>query len=430
MGGRREAGGGRRERLATWPGAFGASMKLALLAFAFSSLLPPPPSLAQQSPRIRQQREQLDRLRNERSALEARMRQLQTSVRDLNEEMSNLDRQADVAAQVVRTLDEQLSAISEEVELATDSLARAEAEMHSRRGSLQRRLVDIYKRGPLHTFEVLLSSHSFGELVARYKYLHQLARHDRFVVRRVEDLHGQVARQRDVLVRLQNTIIMNRQDKALEEERLRALERQRATSLGAARRAAAQTEVRLTQLRRDEARMSGIITAAISAERRRVESTRPTPGAAPGRAVPRPAPISASTIRTTDIGQLDWPVDGTVIYDFGRAQKANNTTIRWNGMGIAAPAGAPVRVVAPGRVLEVARIGTYGLTVIVEHGGGDYSIYGSLGTSTVAKGVAVAKGQQVGTVGVADPELPPHLHLEIRRGVQAVDPKGWLKGRR
>ena len=401
---------------------FGLIIAIGLLAL--SPLTTRHSHLAAQGTRVRQQRDELERLRRERTQLEQRMQELQSSVRNLSEEMSLLDRQADVAARVVRTLDEQLAAINEEVQVATDSLVGAEEELTTRRGSLQRRLVDIYKRGPMYTFEALLSAHSFGELVARYKYLHQLARHDQFVVRRVQALHDQVARQRDLLLRLRSTIDLNRQDKALEEERLRALERQRAQSLRSTRRVAEQTEARLAEVRRDEMRLGGIISAAISAERRRTEAAgRATVGA------PR-APVPASTIRTSDVGQLDWPVQGTIIYDFGRAQKANNTSIRWNGIGIGAPLGTPVKAVAPGSVLEVTRFGTYGLTVIVSHGGTDFSLYSSLASASVVKGATIAKGQQVGTVGTTDPELPPHLHFEIRRGGPAVDPKAWLRARR
>lgn len=135
-------------------------------------------------------------------------------------------------------------------------------------------------------------------------------------------------------------------------------------------------------------------------------------------------------MRASGAGRLDWPVEGSFLYDFGREQRANNTAVRWNGIGIKAAAGTPVLAVAPGKVLEVSRFGTYGLTVIVEHGGGDYSIYGSLGRAEVIKGASVVKGQALGTVGISDPELGPHLHFEIRQGGPAVDPKIWLRQRR
>ncbi|HEY0971972.1 MAG TPA: peptidoglycan DD-metalloendopeptidase family protein, partial [Gemmatimonadales bacterium] len=82
-----------------------------------------------------------------------------------------------------------------------------------------------------------------------------------------------------------------------------------------------------------------------------------------------------------------------------------------------------------GEVVLAEQIGTYGLTVIVQHGGGDYSVYGSLARASVAVGAKVRKGQTVGVVGVGDPDLPPHLHFEIRRDRgTAVDPLEWLRG--
>ena len=57
----------------------------------------------------------------------------------------------------------------------TSDLVRAQDEITIKQATLRRRLVDIDKRGPLFSFEVLLSAKSFGELLARYKYLHLLA---------------------------------------------------------------------------------------------------------------------------------------------------------------------------------------------------------------------------------------------------------------
>ena len=75
------------------------------------------------------------------------------------------------------------------------------------------------------------------------------------------------------------------------------------------------------------------------------------------------------------------------------------------------------------------QIGTYGQTVIVQHGGGDYSVYGSLSRISVRQGQQVQKGAVIGAVGAADPDLPPHLHFEIRPKGRAVDPLEWLRNR-
>ncbi|MFN2565633.1 MAG: murein hydrolase activator EnvC [Gemmatimonadaceae bacterium] len=352
------------------------------------------------------------------------MSELRGTVHELNEEVANIDRQADATARLVRALDQQLAHIAADVTTATTQLAATEAELARKRATLQRRVRDIYKRGPLYEREALLAAQSFGDLVTRYKYLHELARHDRALVRRVEELRNEAARQRALLVELQTTVEETRRERAQEEERLRALERHRAANLAFVERAAALTAARLAEIRRDEAALSRLIANAVDAERRR--AARVAAGRSRGAAA-RPAD---GAMRAGGAGRLDWPVEGSFLYDFGREQRANNTAVRWNGIGIKAPAGTPVHAVAAGRVLEVSRFGTYGLTLIVEHGGGDYSIYGSLGRADVVKGASVAKGQAVGTVGVSDPELGPHLHFEIRQGGPAVDPKVWLRQRR
>jgi len=124
---------------------------------------------------------------------------------------------------------------------------------------------------------------------------------------------------------------------------------------------------------------------------------------------------------------LDWPVNGTFLYRFGRQVNPNNTTTRWNGVGITAAVGTSVKAVSAGTVAYAGPMGTYGNTIILEHGGGDYSVYGSLDRMEVRKGARVIKGQAIGTVGTSDPALGPHLHFEIRKGGPAVDPAEWLR---
>ena len=371
--------------------------------------------------RMRSQREELDRVRRERADLERRMATLQGSVHDLRDEVANLDRQRVATELVLKTLDRQLAAITTDVEETTNRMAMAEGNLLYRKTTLSTRLVDIYKRGPLYSAEALLTARSFGELVARYKYLHELAVHDRALVRRVEALRNDIVRQRAELVKLRDAVEENRGDKQREEERLAILTRMRSTSLQQAQRSTQQIQERLARIRHSESRLSGVI-ATIEAERRRTEGARPN------------APRTPSTLRTTDLGKLDWPVDGTFLFRFGRVINPNNTTTRWNGVGIAAPIGTPVKSVAPGTVVSVGQLGTYGLTVILDHGGGYFSIYASLNSvpPAVRKGSVARKGDVLGTVGISDPDLKPHLHFEIRTppNGSAVDPESWLRGAR
>jgi len=367
--------------------------------------------------RLRQQQDELDKLRRERADLEAKMAQLQRSARSLADEVNNIEAQRSTTARLVAALDQQLTTITREVETASAGLSRAEQEIVNKRNALQRRMVDIYKRGQLYDVEALLSAQSFAALVARYKYLHDLALHDRTLVRRVEALRNNIVAQRELLVRLQDDVTRNRTEKEREARRLASLEGQRQRNLTLVQRSATQTRERLTQIARDEARVASVI-ASFETARRRAEMS------------PNAKPAAPSTIRTSDLGRLDWPVDGDILYRFGRVVNPNNTTTRWNGLGIGANAGTPVRSIAAGEVVLAENVGTYGPTVIVQHGGGDYSVYGSLARIDVKKGQEVQKGQTLGTVGAADPDLPPHVHLEIRPKGRAVDPLEWLRAQK
>ncbi len=401
----------------TWTPAL-ARMTRACTIFLLAAcccLLAPPLLSAQQGTesadaKLRAERERLQKLRSEREALERRRTNLANTVHDLSEEVANIKREAEMTASVVRSLDSQLETINGEVATTTSDLVAAQDELTVKRVALRQRLVDIYKRGPLFTVQVLLSATSFGDLVARYKYLHLLTLRDRALVERVESLRNEIDRQRANLVRFQSDIELNLQEKAAEEHRLRSLQDEQARSLTRARRSARDTEQRLAQISRDEKRLTDVI-ASLEAARKRAEAGTP----------------AAERSRSAFAGvRLDWPVDGDLIYNFGRVVNPNNTTVRWNGIGIKAAAGTPVHAVASGKVLVAEPFGTYGLTVIIQHLGGDYSVYGSLSRLAASKGDVVSKGQVIGYVGASDPELGPHLHFELRPAGRAADPLGYL----
>jgi murein hydrolase activator len=366
--------------------------------------------------RLRADRAELDSMRTERSELERRMTELRSNVHDLAEEVQNLDRQAELTSRAVKTLDTELAAVTADVNEATVNLVREQDDLAIKRALLQQRVVQIYKRGPLYSVQALFGAQSFGDLIARYKYLHLLTLLDQALVAKVEALADKIARQRKVLVGLEHTIQETRAEKAGEENRLRRLETERAERLEAAKRSQQETEARLHEIANAESHLGSVINT-IEEARRRAEAKRNAPAPA------------ASTLTTRDLGRLDWPVEGRILYRFGRVVNPNNTTTRWNGIGIGAPAGTAVHAVAAGRVVIVQQIGTYGLTVIVQHGGGDYSVYGSLSRADVKKGQHVDAGDTIGAVGRADPDLQAHLHFEIRRNQGgAVDPLDWLKG--
>ena len=391
-----------------------AAAALVVVALALPAAAQNP--VQQADAKLRAERAHLDSIRAERTELERRRVALQSTVHDLSEELDNVNREVQMTASVVETLDNQLAAINADVSVNTSELARAQDELEIKNVVLQQRLVDIYKRGRLYESEVLLSASSFADLVARYKYLHLAALRDQALVKRVEDLRKQIDHQRENLVRFQEEIQMNLSDKAEEERRLRNLQEEQASSLQQTKQRARETDRRLAVIAADEQKLTDVITS-LEKERQLAE-----------RQLNRKPPPSSLLPKRASGGTLDWPVPpNTIIYSFGRVVNPDNTTVRWNGIGIAAPAGTEVHAISAGRVVVAEPLGTYGLTVIIQHSGGDYTVYGSLSRLATRKGDVVNRGQLIGYVGSSDPELPSHLHFELRPEGRAVDPLDYLK---
>ena len=99
-----------------------------------------------------------------------------------------------------------------------------------------------------------------------------------------------------------------------------------------------------------------------------------------------------------------------------------------SGVDIAAKMGEPVRSVARGRVEYVSWLDGYGRTLIVNHGGGYYTVYAHLSEVRVAETQTVVPGQAIGAVGDSGSLDGAKLHFEIRAGKNAgtVDPMKWL----
>src|SRR5690606_17079908 len=73
--------------------------------------------------------------------------------------------------------------------------------------------------------------------------------------------------------------------------------------------------------------------------------------------------------------KLSWPVRGKLLKRFGTQPDADG--IKWNGIFIQSARGTPVKAVHPGRVVFADWLRGFGLLVIVDHGKGYMSLYGS-----------------------------------------------------
>jgi murein DD-endopeptidase MepM/ murein hydrolase activator NlpD len=101
------------------------------------------------------------------------------------------------------------------------------------------------------------------------------------------------------------------------------------------------------------------------------------------------------------------------------------------GIDLIVTEGTPVLASAMGRVILVDEVSGYGLTVVVDHGGGWQTLYAHLFELAVQPGDQVHRGQPLGRVGESGRASTPHLHFEVRqrRGdrMVALDPGPILR---
>jgi septal ring factor EnvC (AmiA/AmiB activator) len=383
-------------------------------AVLFAALLLPGRVGAQDVDRqIRTSTQRLEEIRRERNQLEEELTRLRGRARTLATELANIERQKGTTARLINELDRQIGSLGATLDTVTLDLALSQDAHAEKQAVLQRRVVDIYKRGPLWSFQALLAAESFGNLVSRYKYLYLISRQDQTLLRSVEELRDRIADQRRQLLSLRSALGNRRDERGRELERYARLERERQRSLALTRGSERDAAARLESLTRDERRLNELIAS--------LERARRTASAAAGPA----------TITPERLGKLPWPVDGELVYRFGPYRLPNNTVVSRHGVGIRAPPGTPVRAVAGGVVRSTGNLGTYGPTVIVDHGGGFLTLYLYLSQVTVALNQRVAAGDAVGLSGGAASDEGPHVEFQIRgeSGI-ALDPLNWLEPRR
>lgn len=129
------------------------------------------------------------------------------------------------------------------------------------------------------------------------------------------------------------------------------------------------------------------------------------------------------------------PVEGNITKQYSKdILQYSNTLEEWithNGIDIIAPKTTIVKASSEGTIKSIKNDPRYGLTVVIEHNNGFKSIYSNLLTAEFVKeGETVKKGQTIATVGttatfeIAD---EPHLHFEITKNDEYLNPEIYIK---
>jgi len=130
-------------------------------------------------------------------------------------------------------------------------------------------------------------------------------------------------------------------------------------------------------------------------------------------------------------GDIIYPFDGNyqVTSPFGeRTDPVSGTSEYHTGVDFGVPLGTEIKAAADGVVVQAGTNGGYGNSVTIDHGGGMETLYGHLSKVLVSVGQKVKQGDIIGLSGSTGKSTGPHLHFEIRKNGQPVDPMPYLSG--
>ncbi len=353
---------------------------------------------------LKQSQERLSSVREHRTQLQQELQMLDEEIHNVSTRLVNIEQQISISRSVLDEMSFQTRTLGNRIVDAQKQLFRTKDQKSLRSAVLNRRLRDIYKRGPLHMLRVMLSSESFSELLTKYRYLYLASYRDRSLLAEVETLEEGILDQTSEIQK-ELSRLSSLQYSGLEEVMtLRNIENTYQETLLDFRKEKDSTSGQIEKLAADESRIGDLIE---SLESRRAELAR------------RAAAL------------MDWPVRGPLIYNFGIETRSDGNVFRWDGIGIQAEIGTPVHAVRSGTVVLAGPFEGYGPTVVLSHGAGFYTLYLYLENIRVGEGRSILEGEILGSVGGNGTPEGPHIEFQVRIPIEegrpeAQDPLKWL----
>ncbi|UCG86254.1 MAG: M23 family metallopeptidase [Gemmatimonadota bacterium] len=120
-----------------------------------------------------------------------------------------------------------------------------------------------------------------------------------------------------------------------------------------------------------------------------------------------------------------WPLDQAGVITRGPVGPGGSAEVH-QGLDIAVAQGTPIRAAGGGLVRAAGRDPEYGLFVRLEHPDGYTSMYGHASRLLVARGDSVRAGQVIGLSGSTGRSTAPHLHFEVLKDGEPIDPRSQV----
>jgi murein DD-endopeptidase MepM/ murein hydrolase activator NlpD len=299
-------------------------------------------------------------------------------------------------------------------------LAAAKATLKRHQDALARRLVDAYEHGDLGYVDVLLRAKSFGDFVERWNDVRFLVKANEGTIRARKADQAKVLAIESGLLGVQSELNGEQAQARQQRMALDGLAAQRKELLVAADAERQHVQNEVAQLDELDAAEEAALEALIRQKQQEEEARR--------EAARRAARLAGQDVPAeVYVGQLSWPVSGPITSPYGyRMHPVFHRMILHAGIDIGVPTGTPVTAAGGGTIILASYQGNCGNMIAIDHHGGLSTIYCHLSQIFVSVGQEIQRGQAIGAAGATGDATGPHVHFQVMKNGNPVDPMSYL----
>ena len=360
----------------------------------------------------------LQEAQDEKAQLEKALKEAQGTIEDLKDSKGDIESKVtelnqqliDISARIT-DLENQLTAKSEDIQETKDELAGAKEREAQQYADMKVRIQFMYENGQTSYLEALLSSRNISEFLNSADYIAQIQSYDRQKLTEYQDtvesivnLEAQLEQEYTDLEALKSTVESN---KATVAAMMRQKESELADITGDIEDAQSDADYYAAEIQAQEELIAAIKRAEAEKAAAGVEEHPYTGGAFRW-------PCPSSTRVTSDYGTRVSPMSGA---------SSNH-----KGIDIGASAGADIIAAADGTVTAASYSSAAGNYVMIDHGGGLYTVYMHASSLLVSPGQTVSAGDVIAKVGSTGISTGSHLHFGVSLNGSYVSPWSYLGG--
>ena len=372
-------------------------------------------SIQEKEDQIEAAKEEQEQIQSSISDLESLVEELEALESDLEAYITELDAQLTQIQLNIDSLESQIEETEAAIEETEAELEEAEALQQEQYDNMKERLRFIYEKGDTYMLEVLLKASSYGDLLNKAYYIEELSAYDQDLLERYTQQAELIEKTKEALEEEKETLSQEKEAIEEEEATMEALVAEKSAQLAAT---SSQITESASTIEEYEAQISAQ-TAIIEALEAEVAADKETLA----------EQEAASATVTYSGGVFVWPCPAYTYIsdDYGyRIHPIYGTTTFHSGIDLAADYGAAILAAADGTVVAASYESTMGNYIMIDHGGGLYTIYMHASALYVSTGQSVSAGETIAAVGSTGNSTGPHLHFGVRLNGSYVSPWTYL----